>query len=106
MVALRGSVPADVLTDFRHVLSRYARFKHSQRAQVADIYSELSQPRWASPGDTPAVHDPALRLYRSHKKAATAPTSIGCSLLPPAVTSGKTLLPCSIQMQSSLFTSK
>ena len=45
VVALRGSVPADVLADFRRVLSRYARLRHSQRPQITDIYAELGQPR-------------------------------------------------------------
>ncbi len=44
VVALRGSVPSEVLADFRRVLSRYARFRHSQRPQIGDIFRELGQP--------------------------------------------------------------
>ena len=46
MVALRGSLPADALTDFRQVFSQYGRLRHSQKAQIAEIFQELQQPRW------------------------------------------------------------
>ena len=45
VVALRGSLPADTLSDFRQVFSQYGRLKHSQKAQIADIFQELQQPR-------------------------------------------------------------
>lgn len=45
VVALRGSLPADALTDFRQVFSQYGRLKHSQKAQMAEIFQELQQPR-------------------------------------------------------------
>lgn len=49
VAALRGSVPADALADFRHVLAKHGRFRYSTRPQIGDILAELEQPRWAVP---------------------------------------------------------
>ncbi len=48
-VALRGAVASDAKLDFQRALRRHARFKLEQRAQLADIYAELGNPRCASP---------------------------------------------------------
>ena len=45
VVSLRGTIPADASQDFRKALSRHARIKLSQRSQLKDIYSELSNVR-------------------------------------------------------------
>lgn len=51
VVALRGSVPSDANLEFRRALSKYGQFQLAQKAQIADIFDELSQPRspsWTS----------------------------------------------------------
>lgn len=58
-VALRGAVASDAKLDFQRALRRHARFKLEQRAQLADIYAELGNPRCASP--TIAWHKAAQR---------------------------------------------
>jgi len=45
VVALRGSVPSDANLEFRRALSKYGQFQLAQKAQIADIFDELSQPR-------------------------------------------------------------
>ena len=47
VVALRGSIPADVNLEFRKALSKYGQFKLSQRSQLKDIFEELSNARQA-----------------------------------------------------------
>ena len=44
-VALRGAVSSKAAMDFKRVLRRHARFKLEQRAQLADLYAELSATR-------------------------------------------------------------
>lgn len=44
IVALRGSVPAQWVMDFRSALGRYAGFELGQRKQLKEIFDELGQP--------------------------------------------------------------
>lgn len=45
VVALRGTIPADVNLEFKTALSKYGHPKLSQRGQLKDIFDELSNPR-------------------------------------------------------------
>ena len=45
VVALRGTIPADVNLEFRKAMSKYGQFKLSQRNQLKDIFDELGNPR-------------------------------------------------------------
>ena len=47
VIALRGSIPADVNLEFRKALSKYGQFRLSQRSQLKDIFEELSNARQA-----------------------------------------------------------
>ena len=44
VVALRGTIPADISVEFRKALSQYGQFKLSQRGQLKDIFDELGNP--------------------------------------------------------------
>lgn len=50
VVALRGSVPGAWPADFKGVAGKHAKLAFEQRAQLADIYSELTAGRHASRG--------------------------------------------------------
>ena len=41
VVALRGTVPADVNLEFQKALSKWGRLRLSQRSQLKDIFEEL-----------------------------------------------------------------
>ena len=45
VVALRGTIPANVNLEFKTALSKYGHLNLSQRGQLKDIFDELSNPR-------------------------------------------------------------
>ena len=45
VVALRGTIPADVNLEFKTALSKYGHLKLKQRGQLKDIFDELNNPR-------------------------------------------------------------
>ena len=96
VVAPRGAVPSDWATDFRSLLGKRGTLSFEARAQVSDIFKELSSPEkgWeAEEGEGGSSKkkkksEKALKTSR-HKSAATADAvCLSDQWLGPAVSRG------------------
>ncbi|MEW5310112.1 MAG: hypothetical protein WDW38_001941 [Sanguina aurantia] len=76
IVALRGSVPAQWVIDFRVTLGHYAGFSLDQRGQFEDIFKELSETHKQKPGSG------------NRSSAVADVVSLGDTWLSPAIRQG------------------